>query len=241
VLPEWSESVRLAGERETLGLFLTGHPITQYEADLKHLVGARLVDVGGPKPAAAGEGGRAWSPGKPATVAGLVLEVRKRPNRITLILDDRSARLEVTMFEDVYQQHRDIVQKDAILIVEGSLRFDDFIEDWRLQAKTLLDIDKARERQARRLWLRWPTDLDPDAGLLRLEEILKPYKRGACGVSIALSRDAYSGRVNLGDEWRVRPSRELLDRLSAWLGRESWVLVYGARAEVSSEESSSWQ
>ena len=46
---DWSEAQRLAGERETLGLFLSGHPITPYEPDLKFLVGARLADVGGPK------------------------------------------------------------------------------------------------------------------------------------------------------------------------------------------------
>ena len=82
-------------------------------------------------------GERGWSQGKPATVAGLVLEIRRRPNRVTLILDDRSARLEVSLFEETFQQYRDIIVKDAILIVDGMLRFDDFIEAWRLQAKTL--------------------------------------------------------------------------------------------------------
>ncbi len=63
-----------------------------------------------------------------------MLEIRRRPNRVTLILDDRSARLEVSLYEEVFQQHRDIIVKDAILIVDGTLRFDDFIEAWRLQA-----------------------------------------------------------------------------------------------------------
>ncbi len=49
-MADWSEAQRLAGERETLGLFLSGHPITPYEPDLKFLVSARLADVGGPKP-----------------------------------------------------------------------------------------------------------------------------------------------------------------------------------------------
>src|ERR1019366_6139529 len=132
VVPDWSEAQRLAGERETLGLFLTGHPITPYEPDLKFMVGARLVDVGGPRPVAAkpapGAGERTWSQAKPATVAGLVLEIRRRPNRVTLILDDRTGRLEVSLYEETFQQHRDIIVKDAILVVVGSLRYDDFIQ-----------------------------------------------------------------------------------------------------------------
>jgi DNA polymerase-3 subunit alpha len=237
---DWSDAQRLAGERETLGLYLSGHPITPYEPDLKFLVSARLVDVGGPKPAAA-LGERGWSQGKPATVAGLVLEIRRRPNRVTLILDDRSARLEVSLFEETFQQYRDIVVKDAILIVEGSLRFDDFIEAWRLQAKSLMDIDRARERFARRLWLRWPEEFDGPQGMSRFEALLRPYLKGPCGVSIGVSRAEYCGRLNLPDSWSVRPSRELLDKLSALVGREGWYLVYGPRNDIRGEETSSWR
>src|SRR6202041_1351675 len=219
VVVDWSEAQRLAGERETLGLFLSGHPITPYEPDLKFLVSSRLADVGGPRPVAAADGARAWSAGKPATVAGLVLEIRRRPNRVTLILDDRSARLEVSLYEEVFQQHRDIIVKDAILIVDGTLRFDDFIEARRLQGKSLMDIDRARERFARRLWLRWPAEFDGPQGMNRFEQVLKPYLRGPCGVSVAVNRADYSGKVNLPDAWSVRPTRELLDRLSALVGR----------------------
>src|SRR5579863_3899367 len=79
LVTDWSEAQRLAGERETLGLFLSGHPITPYEPDLRFLVSARLKDVGGSKPTAP-VGERGWSQGKAATVAGLVLEIRRRPN-----------------------------------------------------------------------------------------------------------------------------------------------------------------
>jgi DNA polymerase III subunit alpha len=237
---DWTEAQRLAGERETLGLFLSGHPITPYEPDLKFLVSARLVDVGGPKPVTA-PGERGWSHGKPATVAGLVLEVRRRPNRVTLILDDRSARLEVSLYEETFQQFRDIIVKDAILIVEGTLRFDDFIEAWRLQAKSVMDIDRARERFARRLWLRWPAELDGPQGMSRFEELLKPYLKGPCAVGIAVNRAEYSGKLHLADSWSVRPSRELLDKLSALVGREGWYLVYGPRNDIRGEETSSWR
>jgi DNA polymerase III subunit alpha len=238
---DWSEAERLAGERETLGLFLSGHPITPYEPDLKFLVSSRLADVGGPKPPPAVEGARSWSAGKPATVAGLVLEIRRRPNRATLILDDRSARLEVSLYEEVFQQYRDIIVKDAILIIDGTLRFDDFIEAWRLQGKSLMDIDRARERFARRLWLRWPAEFDGPSGMTRFEQMLKPYLRGPCGVSVAINRPDYSGKVNLSDAWSVRPTRELLDRLSALVGRDGWYLVYGPRNDVRGEESSQWR
>jgi DNA polymerase III subunit alpha len=237
---DWSEAQRLAGERETLGLFLSGHPITPYEPDLKFLVSGRLADVGGPKPAAPADGARSWSSGKATTVAGLVLEIRRRPNRVTLILDDRSARLEVSLYEETFQQYRDIIVKDAILIVDGTLRFDDFIEAWRLQAKTLMDIDRARERFARRLWLRWPAEFDGPDGMNRFEQMLKPHLRGPCGISVAVNRPDYTGRLNLPDTWSVHPSRAFLDQLTAVVGREGWYLVYGPRNDARGEETSTW-
>ena len=239
-LPELPEADRLAGERETLGLFLTGHPIATYESDLKFLTSARLADAGGPKPVAAAEGGRSWG-GKPATIAGLVLDIRRRPNRTTLVLDDRTGRIEVTLYDEVFQQHRDIIVKDAVLIVEGTLRFDEFTESWRMQGKSLLDIDRARERFARRLWIRWPQHFDAPGGMGRFEAMLKPYVRGNCSVSVVLNRADYSGRLNLAEGWNLRPSREFLDRLTSEVGRDGWYLAYAARNDVRVEESSSWQ
>ena len=49
-LPEWGEAVRLTGERETLGLYLTGHPIAEYERELRPITSGRIADVGGAKP-----------------------------------------------------------------------------------------------------------------------------------------------------------------------------------------------
>ena len=103
-----------------------------------------------------------------------MLEIRRRPNRVILIMDDRTGRLEVSLYDEVFQQHRDIIVKDAVLVVEGTLRFDDFIEAWRLQAKSMMDIDRARERFARRLWVRWPAAFDGPTGMTRFEELLKP-------------------------------------------------------------------
>jgi len=104
-----------------------------------------------------------------------------------------------------------------------------------------MDIDRARERFARRLWLRWPDEFDGPQGLNRFEQMLRPYLRGSCGVSVAVTRPDYTGRLNLADTWSVRASRELLDKLTALVGRDGWYLVYGPRNDVRGEETSSWR
>ncbi len=223
-VPEWSEAVRLQGERDTLGLFLTGHPIAEYEADLRHLVSGRIADVAAGKPV--GEQ-RGFGGGRTVTVAGLVLEIRKRGNRTTLILDDRSGRLEVSLFDDVFQQHRDLIARDAILLVEGQLRFDEFIEDWRLNARKLTHIDSAREREARRIVLRWPSNGNGLRLVGELEEALRPQLGGSCGVALHYASQDARAAIALGQDWQVRPTRALIERLVQLVGRDGVRVVYG--------------
>jgi DNA polymerase-3 subunit alpha len=231
-LPEWSESVRLAGERETLGLYLTGHPITEYAREIKPIVSGRIADIGGARPVGGGDGG--WrGPGKSVTVAGLVLEIRKRGNRTSFVLDDRSGRIEVTLFEDVYQQFRALITRDAILVVEGNLRFDDFVDDWRIAARRIIDIAQAREQYARRLVLRWPAARNGEGRRLvtELEQALRPSRGGRCAVAIRYAGEAASANVLLGEDWSVRPSQDLIERLGQLVGRDGVEVVYAPRAD----------
>ncbi|MBS1199888.1 MAG: polymerase subunit alpha [Proteobacteria bacterium] len=227
-VPDWSEAVRLAGERETLGLFLTGHPIAEYERELAAIVSGRIADIASGKPV--GETPR-FGGGRQVTIAGLVLEIRRRGNRTTLVLDDRSARIEVMLFDDVFQQHRDIIARDAILVVEGQLRYDEFIEDWRLNAKKLTHVDAVREREARRIVLRWPANGNGARLVGELEDVLRPYTNGRCGVALQFSTGDARAAITLGEEWQVRPTRELLERLAQLVGRDAVRVVYGPRLD----------
>jgi DNA polymerase-3 subunit alpha len=229
---EWSDAIRLAGERETLGLYLTGHPIAEYERELAPVVSGRIADLGGPRPVGTGDGG--WrTPGRNVTVAGLVLEIRKRNGRVSFILDDRSGRVEVTLFDDILQQYRSRIARDAILVVDGALRWDEFIEDWRLTARRIVDLDQAREQYARRLVLRWPGGRTGDPGTVvsALEQALRPSRGGRCAVGIRFLRADASAFVELGEEWTVRPSRELIERLGRIVGRDAVELYYAPRVD----------
>jgi DNA polymerase III subunit alpha len=222
--PDWSEAVRLQGERETLGLYLTGHPIAQFEAGLNRFVTHRIGDLISDRPMETVRFGG----GKTVTVAGLIDEVKKRGPRTILNLDDRTGRLEVTLFEDVFQRYRDLVSKDALVLVEGSLRFDEFSDSWRLSARKITELDKVREQQARRVVLKWPARPDSAPLLGRLAEILTPFRPGPCPITVEYTGSGARGALTLGPDWTVRASRELLEKLESLVGRGGVQVVYGA-------------
>jgi DNA polymerase-3 subunit alpha len=231
-LPEWSEAVRLTGERETLGLYLTGHPLTRFEAGLARFVTHRIGDLLSDRPVAGFEPGR-FGGGRPVTIAGLIDEVKKRGPRVILTLDDRTGRIEAMLFEETYQRHRDLISKDALVLVEGLLRFDEFSDAWRLAARRVTELDKVREQEARRLVIRCSASELP-AVSARLADILTPWRGGPCPVTIEYATAEASGALTLGADWSVRASRELLEHLEGLVGAGGVQVMYGAPASGAS-------
>ena len=225
-LPEWSEAVRLAGERETLGLYLTGHPLARFESSLARFVSHRIGDLVSDRPVAGLDSGR-FGAGKPVTVAGLIDEVKKRGPRVILTLDDRTGRIEAMLFEETYQKHRDLIAKDALVLVEGLLRFDEFSDAWRLSARRISELEEVLSRCAQRLVIRC-THADAAAVCERLAAILTPWRPGPCPITIEYAGLEACGALTLGDEWTVRASRELLEQLEGLLGRGALQVVYAA-------------
>ncbi|HET7394891.1 MAG TPA: DNA polymerase III subunit alpha [Gammaproteobacteria bacterium] len=236
---DWDEDERLRGEKETLGLYLTGHPIVRYLRDLQPVVTASLGELASEAPPANnGERGYGYGgPSRTVIVAGLVMDLRKRGNRVNLVLDDRTGRIEVTLFEEAYNRFRALAVKDKVVVAEGRLAFDQFLNAWRVTAKDLFDVDKLRERYVRRLDIHWQAkEVSPEFAA-RLKETLKPYLLdGGCAVCVGYRGKDASVPVPLGDHWRVRPSEALVQKLEAWLGADQVVLHYGPRTAASSRE-----
>ncbi|MBU6377836.1 MAG: DNA polymerase III subunit alpha [Gammaproteobacteria bacterium] len=233
--PEWSESLRLAGERETLGLYLTGHPLARYEKDLARFVSGRIADIQSDRPSQ-GAPERGFFGGRAAAVAGYIHEIRKRANRTSIVLDDRTGRIEVTFFDEILQQHRDLIVKDALVLVEGQLRFDEQGDTWRLAAKKVTELDRAREQQAHRIVLLWPRANGTDQGLMlqRLADTLAAHRPGPCAVGVRYAGERASGALELGPEWKVRASPQLIEALEQLVGSTGVRVVYGPPPGIAS-------
>ena len=218
----WTDRERLAAEKLTLGLFLTGHPIDQYEAELKHFTHGKL-------------GSLQISRGKmEARVAGMVVEVRTRQNKQGktmgfATLDDKTGRLECALFGDAYEQYREIFAKDNLVIAEGGLAIDNFSGTLRLTVEKLYDIDQARENFARALVINWACAEDVTLNtefINKLTETLTPNKGGNCPVGINYLSNAAKASLQLGDAWRVHPTDDLITRLRWLLGTDNVEVRY---------------
>ncbi|MEM6184273.1 DNA polymerase III subunit alpha [Shewanella vaxholmensis] len=207
----WPDKIWLEGERETLGLYLTGHPINQYLKELKHYTSGRLKDV------------HPTERGKTAKAAGLVVATRvmltKRGSKMGLLtLDDKSARLEIMLFTEAFEKFNHLLEKDRILICEGEVSYDDFAGGNRMTARNIIDISEARSHFAKALEIDMDgSELTPSA-LDTFEQALSPWRNGAVPVVINYTQAQAKGQFRLADAWRVNPTDDLMLSLESLLG-----------------------
>jgi len=211
---------RLNRERDTLGLYLTGHPIDMYRGELKHLAKTRIVDL---------------RPSKDTqTVAGLIVGMRTMKSRkgdtiAFVTLDDRTGRIEVSVFADSYDANHSKLHKDAVIIIKGAAMADEFTGGLRMRASEVLDLVDARERSIRRLHVSLRGGALEGDFTTQLASLLTPYrgKPGqGCQVSVAYIRQDAQAEVTLGDEWRVLPADELIQNLRDCYGADQVSLDY---------------
>ena len=218
---EWPLSQKLAGERETLGHYLSGHPLDPYSDDLRALVGTDLGELdklwsGAPQ----GEK-KGWRPEVGVVIAGQVVALRKKgDSQVFVQLEDGRGRIECSVFAEAYTQLAPLLTRDRILIVQGGLREDEFSGGFSMRVRQCWDYAQLCSSHAQRLSLRLDMRVPglweridgllarhrPGATPLRLDLLLKSGDRGVAGV------------LDLNGPKSVRVDTELLDALRAQPG-----------------------
>jgi DNA polymerase-3 subunit alpha len=231
VVEPWTENERLAAEKLTLGLFLTGHPITQYEPELRQFTNGSIASLLADVERSNMPRGR----GKmEARTAGLVIDLRTRQTKQGktmgfAMLDDRTGRLELAVFGDSYEKYRALLARDSLLVAEGGLAVDDYTGTLRLTVEKLYSMEQARETFARSISLNWnAVDQELQAGVFiaKLKAVLQPFKGGSCLVGLNYCSAQAKATLQLGDDWRVSPTDELLVRLRALVGASDVEIKY---------------
>ncbi|WP_243047457.1 DNA polymerase III subunit alpha [Dyella sp. RRB7] len=229
IVPDWPLEQTLQGERDTLGHYLSGHPTDPWKDELAQLSTCPLGEIAEryqpPKPRKNDDGDNnrfRRGPDTPWTVAGMVTAIRKRGDSDAFVrLEDGTGIIEVSFFGELYQQVAPMLTRDALLVVEGGLRIDDFSGGgFALRARSAYTLGDACRRFARLLRLKLngvgPGFVDD------LRRTLAGYRGGRASVVLY----GYHNRVaqadlELGEEWRVDAIPELLRAIRAVPGVEA--------------------
>jgi DNA polymerase-3 subunit alpha len=235
-IKEWDEQARLRAEKDALGLYLSGHPIDAFLPELRVITAGRLKDL---RP----DRGTKF-------IGGLLTSLRtgrsKSGETITfLTIDDRSARVEISLFSKEHELFRDHLRVDEIFIIECSISIDERSGGVKGRAKAVMTLSEARCSRANRILLHLDeSELKPNF-CDDLAETLEPYRlqrafgtfqtdskqrsgnaEEGCRVAVNYLREASKGCIMLGHEWSVLPSDDLIQNLRRNYGHENVLVEY---------------
>jgi DNA polymerase III subunit alpha len=213
--PPWDARQKLLEEKAALGFYLSGHLFSIYARELSKFPRTPLAKL---------------SPNDKVWMAGVVVSARtqmtRRGRMMVVMLDDATAQVEISVFNELYERHRDKLKEDALLIVSGKVQDDQFSGGLRVLAEDLLDLEALRGRYGARLKI----SMNGGADAKRLQQVLAPYRttgNGACQVVVSYGNGKGACEVVLGESWRVRPDNKLITDLGAWLTPENVEFVFG--------------
>ncbi len=214
--PPWHEAERLAFEKESLGFFITGHPLERFRDELSQWADATTGRLG--EVASNGE----------VSVGGIVTALRliktKKGDRMaTFVLEDLEGTVECLVFPEAYKKTAGRLADDQVVLVKGRAEAPDEGRA-RLLASDVLPLEQAKLAEARFVTIRVPAGGWDRSKGERLRDILGAH-RGDCPVTLEIVRPgAYAVALAPSAAYRVRPGSVLRDEIEALLGPGALVL-----------------
>lgn len=252
----WSEQQRLNAEKETLGLYLSGHPVEEYLPEIRQFTKDRIANLKAER--------------ELQLVAGLVYSIRTMKSRrgdtiAFVILDDKSGRFEVSLFAKEYEQYRELLHKDTILAILCQVTVDDYSGGgMRGRAKEVMTLEETRQKLVKKLIIQIHESRVGEHFTRELALILEPFRLSriqdsnvtsasemgkataagpaastvskssndairnvdGCPIVIDYQRLDSKGCIMLGTAWNVRLTEELLQQLKVEYGKDSVTVQY---------------
>ena len=220
----WSDEVRLKGEKDTLGLYLTGHPIDVYRNELKAFIPSKINEL------------TPTRRGVTTVFAGLVVDVANFPNRMVVTLDDGTARIEVSANHERFQRFKDIVQAEKVVVIEGEIYEREGFDRPMGRLTKAFSLNEIRQKRANSIQIHLQPEHLSKTLSQDLQNMLLPY----CNVDLCthipvlLHLDyAYAtAELHLGIQWKIAPLDEALVKLRDYFGKESLHIEYQVKSKA---------
>jgi DNA polymerase-3 subunit alpha len=217
-IPEWDEKERLSLEKESLGFYMTGHPLDKFEDILKRFTNADTLSL------------KEKNDGQSVRIGGIVRNIKmirdKKGDTMAFITtEDMHGTVETTVFSSLYAEVRDLLSDDSPILIEGELQKSDE-NSVKIVADVIRSMSKIGELPAESIHIRLDmTRTDRDA-LVRLHDIIKKHPGTSAGYIHLLNPSSAEITLALSDELKVKADAELNREISGLFGGNVVETVY---------------
>lgn len=212
-IPEWPMKQILAGEKETLGYYLSGHPLDPYKAELQRYQVADIADVG------------EMNVNTEVSVAGIVIGVSEKLSKTTqqkfayVTLEDTTGQVECFVGTRTHEQWAAVAGTNDPLLVKGKVKYEGDNEDQvRILVDSVQKLDVARRSMVKSILVKLDLSTAREATVDALRDLFKRTP-GHCPVTFEM-RLAGVGELHLraGSNWTVDPTETILADIEQILG-----------------------
>ena len=208
-LEEWTTNKKLSFERDVLGFYLTGHPITEYENEIKGIVSNNLYSI-------KSNYKKNSSRGVLYKIAGVINSIRIRTTNTKdklaqINLGDNTDNIDVIANNNLLD---DSISRDDIVIIEGTLRLDDYTNRLSFRAKSIHSLENARIIFATGIKFKITNEKDLSVLTGQLEELFSNKdKSGNCIVRIDYMSSGITKSLVLGEKYKISPTNDIINEL----------------------------
>ncbi|HXK61995.1 MAG TPA: OB-fold nucleic acid binding domain-containing protein, partial [Acidobacteriota bacterium] len=212
---EWPDRVKWAYEKEAVGYYLSGHPLEDYQAELKRFTSVSISDLGDE------------CSGQEVNLAGVITGLRKLRNRkgepmATFVLEDLAGTVEVVVFPSLYQKIKDLLESDAPIRVAGRCDTDSNGES-RILASAITSFDAVWNELVSKTCIAIPADNLNADNISALDDLFKAHP-GRSTVEFELHQPSYSVRLIPNRDIKVNPCPSFVRSVENLFGEKSVTL-----------------
>jgi DNA polymerase-3 subunit alpha len=208
-IPEWPDQEKLAFEKETVGFYLTGHPLDDYREDILAVTDTNLTEK------------KEWNEGQALRVGGLIRDMKikktKKGNQMGIItLEDISGTTEVVIFPDLYSQCSEILASETPIVIEGTVKKDERGDNIIANGVDTLAVAREKYTAGARIMLQ--SDRVSRQNLEALKKVFYRY-HGSCPLSLTLH---FAGRgevdIEVQEGFTIKPCQEFTTEVNKTMG-----------------------
>ncbi len=200
-IEEWSDIEKLNKERETLGFFITGHPLDKYVGRLHGVTSLTTAELKG------------RSHQEKVRLAGVIQSLKLKNNKkgdryATYTLEDKAGGVEVIVWPEAYRRHEAEVHSDQPVLVSGSLDVDE--DRCQIIASEIVPLDSVAKGEVKQVHIQVPADSTTKEDIVELKTVLAKHQ-GQCQTFLHVLHPDHSETViSLPEQLKVAPTAEML-------------------------------
>lgn len=229
--PVWTDKERLKAEKDTLGLYLSGHPMDTYRSEFKRYIHFTLDKLAETTKAK-----------KYAYISGIIMDVANFGNRVAISLDDGTGRVEISCFTEKFNRLKEKLKIENIVVMQVSIRERDGM--FYLSMNDVLTVVDARQRWLEKISVKIAGD---DMALFHklqnllipIENLLPPVienietenteiaenqneeKTDVVKAGVPLNLCVYSNEaianITMPYHWKIEPDDDTLNKLTSYV------------------------